>query len=80
MPHERRGHGIEPVEVLVEIGGRKPGNRVRFLPHFFLALGARAIGRPHDGAGQDEQQGARGDDNLTPKRLRAQKSHGSARF
>ena len=80
MADERRCHRIEPVEVLVEIGSRQPGNRVRFLPHFFLAFGARAIGRPHHGAGQHEQQGARGDDDLTPKRLRAQKSHGTPRF
>jgi hypothetical protein len=39
---------------------------VRLLPHLFLVLGAGAIGRPHRGAGQHEQQGARGDHDLTP--------------
>ena len=26
VPHERRGHRIEPVEVLAQIGGRQPGH------------------------------------------------------
>ena len=62
MPHERRCHRIEPVEVLIEVSSAQSGDRTRLPSNLVLSLDARAIGRPHDGAGEQKQKGAGGDD------------------
>ena len=76
MPHQRRGHRVEPVEILRQIGGRQGRDRTAFGSDFVLALQSSAIPptiahRPM----QRQQQDAGGDHDLALKRLRAENDH-----
>jgi hypothetical protein len=80
MPCQRRGHRIEPGQILIEVRAGGGRDRSRLFAKFLDMLDARQIRRPDRGKHKRHEERRRGRHDLTPDGLALEDAHGVRRI